>query len=185
MANFWEEIYEKFKKQLFGCAMKLVNGDVYLAEDLLQETLFRALRYATNPEVIDNPLGYLLRVMRHTFFTWKRKEGTATMVSLDELLSQEDEVRRVKIVEPSVDPVAQQILEQEELVEQYRALRGPLKEREDILLRLHLQGYTCDEIGEKLGEDARLIKSDLNAVRTKVRARILSALKKQDKKNRD
>lgn len=177
--NFWEECYESFKKPLLACALKLVNGRTCDADDLVQETIYRAIRYSTNPEGINNPLGYLLRIMRNSWFTKLRKERSTTMVSLDELLSQEDEERRTKIVEPAVDPVAQRILEHEELKAQFSAMRGPLKEREDLLLGLYLEGYNCEEIAERLGEDVRLIRSDLNAVRTKVRTRIMNALGKQ------
>lgn len=177
--NFWGECYEKFKKQLVGCALKLVKGSTYDADDLVQETICRALLYSTNYKEINNPLGYLLRVMRNIWFTKRRKEKFALMVSLDELLNQEGEERRAKIVEPAMDPVAQRILEHEELKEQFSAMRGPLTEREDLLLGLYLEGYSCNDIAERLGEDVRLIRSDLNAVRTKVRTRIINALSKQ------
>lgn len=179
--NLWEEIYESCKTPLRYNALKLAKGRTYDAEELLQETFCRALRYRPNPKGLRKPLAYLRRIMRNIWITKQEKKEDAMTLSLDELLSQEDEERRIKFVEPSVDPVAERILEHKELLEKFRAARGPLKERESHLIERHLRGYACEEIAEELHEDVRLTKSDLNAVRTKVRARIQSALEKQDK----
>lgn len=174
--DFWEECYKRCKKTLLACALKLVNGKCE-ADDLIQETFYRALLYSKNPQEIKNPLGYLLRIMRNVHFSKWRKES-ANMVSLDELLSQEGEERRTKFVEPAVEPDVQRILENKELMAQFSVMRGPLNAREERLLELYLDGYSCDEIAKQLGEDVRAIRSDLNAVRTKVRARIRRALGK-------
>jgi DNA-directed RNA polymerase specialized sigma24 family protein len=179
--NPWEDIYENCKTSLRYNALKLTKGRTYDAEELLQETFYRALRYCTNPEELRKPLAYLLRIMHNIWNTKQGKREDAITLSLDELLSQEDEERRVKFVEPSVDPVAERILEHKELWEEFKVVRGPLKERETFLIERHLQGYACDEIADEIGEDVRLTTSDLNAVRTKVRARIQSASEKQGK----
>lgn len=60
-------VCEEFMQRLTAYALRLANGRSYNADDLVQETVCRALLYAANPEKIHNPLGYLLRMMRPTY----------------------------------------------------------------------------------------------------------------------
>jgi DNA-binding CsgD family transcriptional regulator len=89
------------------------------------------------------------------------------MDSLDDLQSQ-----KALKNHPTVEPDVLRILENDELKAELRANQGPLTPREKQLLELHLEGYKCDEIADRLNEDVRLIRADLNAVRNKVHQRI-------------
>jgi RNA polymerase sigma factor (sigma-70 family) len=165
---YLEKAYKDFYQRLFSFARRLVNGKSYDAEDLMQETFCRALMYPADPKGISNPLGYLARVMRNAWRDRWVKEHTAETDSLDELLAGD----RARIAEPAVEPDVQRILENEELMAQMKVKQGPLNSREELLLKLHLQGFKCNQIAARLGEDVRLTRSDLNAVRAKVRYRV-------------
>lgn len=165
---YLEKAYKDFQKPLFSRARRLANGRLYDAEDLMQETFCRALIYPSDPEEIGNPLGYLLRVMRNVWRDKWVKEQTEITDSLDDLL----ENGRVRSAEPVVESDIQRILENEELMAKMEVKQGPLNSREKLLLKLHLEGFKCNEIAARLNEDVRLVRSDLNAVRTKVRYRL-------------
>jgi RNA polymerase sigma factor (sigma-70 family) len=165
---YLERAYEDYKQPLFSRARRLANGRLSDAEDLMQEMFCRALTYPANPEEIGNPLGYLLRVMRNAWRDKWVKEHTEITDSLDELRSGD----RSRIAEPAVESDVQRNLENEELRAEMKVKQGPLTNREELLLQLHLDGLKCKEIASRLNEDVRVIRSDLNAVRTKVRYRI-------------
>jgi RNA polymerase sigma factor (sigma-70 family) len=175
-ALYWTKVCEDFMQRLIAYALRLANGRAYDAEDLVQETICRALVYSKNPEEIKNPLGYLLRIMRNIWITKWRKENTANMESLDTL-------QNTKTLKnhPTVAPEVFRILENEELAESLRVLPGPLTTREKLLLGLYLKGYNCKEMGQILNEDARVTRSDLNAVRSKVHQRIKRGNKRPEK----
>ena len=172
---FWEKTCEKLHQRLTAKALWLANGRSYDAEDLVQETVLRALTYLRNPNDITNALGYLLSIMRNIWITRWHKEGTANTVSLDELLSNEAQQNQRRSVEPAVEPDVLQFLENNERKAEMRAKQGKLTPREKLLLKLYLECYNCKEIADKLHEDVRLVRSDLNAVRTKVRSRLIKA----------
>jgi DNA-directed RNA polymerase specialized sigma24 family protein len=77
-----------------------------------------------------------------------------------------------RLKHPAIEPDVLRILENEDLLKQLSDKRGPLTPREQLLLTKHLEGYNCAEIAAVLGEDKRLTRSDLNAVRVKVRYRL-------------
>jgi RNA polymerase sigma factor (sigma-70 family) len=171
---YWEKAYKDFQQPLSARARRLANGRLYDAEDYMQETFCRALTYARDPEEISNPLGYLLRVMRHVWIDKWASEQTGITDSLEELLSGD----RPRNAEPAMESDIQRILENEQLRAKMEVQQGPLNSREKLLLKLHLEGYKCKEIAKKLNEDVRLTRSDLNAVRTKIRYRLRNRLEK-------
>lgn len=164
---YWTKVCEDFMQRLIAYALRLVNGRTYDADDLVQETICRALLYSKNPEEIKNPLGYLLRMMRNIWIKKWHKENTAHMESLETL----QQTKALKN-HPTVAPEVFRLLENEELAEALKILLRALTTRERRLLKLYLQGYSCKEMAQRLDEDVRLTRSDLNAVKTKVRLRI-------------
>ena len=161
---FWVKSLEDSDEILKAYARGLANGRTYDAEDLVQETACRALSCSKEPCEIMNPAGYLLRIMRNIWIDKWAGENSANMESLEKLL---DAGRH-----PAVEPVVEQSLESRELQDEMSVRGGPLTPRESLLLELHLRGYNCKEIAERLGENVRLTRSDLNAVKSKVRYRL-------------
>lgn len=170
---FWEKACQEFMPRLIACALRLANGRIYDSEDLVQGTVLRALMYAKDPQETRSPFGYLLSIMRSLWITKWHKEDTAKTDSLDELLSKEAQQHQHSSAEPAVESDILQILENDELRAEIRAKQGPLTPRETLLLALYLEGYKCKEIADKLNEDVGRVRSDLNAMRTKVRNRLI------------
>ena len=166
-ALYWANACQESMQRLHTYAMRLANGRSYDAEDLVQETICRALTYSKEPESIRNPLGYLLRMLRSIWITKWHKENTANMKSLDELQS-ESGLKNYPAVEPDVF----RILENEEFALKLKAIPGPLTAREKELLKLYLEAYSCKEMAELLNEDVRVTRYDLNAVKNKLKQRI-------------
>lgn len=166
-ALYWTQVCEDFMQRLTAYALRLVNGRTYDADDLVQETIYRALLYSKNPQEIKNPLGYLLHIMRNIWITKWHKENSANMDSLEALQN-----TKAWKNHPTVAPDVLRTLESEELAKLLRVLLKPLTAREKRLLKLYFKGYSCKEAAEILKEDVRLTRSDLNAVKSKVRQRI-------------
>jgi len=174
---FWAQTCKDSYHRLISAARRLAPNNAYEAEDLAQETVCRALTYSKNPKEISNPFGYLLRVMRNVWIDKRVHEHRETTESLDELLNSD----RARFSEPAIEPDILRILENEELMARMKVMKGPLTKREWLLLKLYLEGFSCEEIAAKLDEDVRLTRSDLNAVRTKVRYRLQNKFKAKTK----
>lgn len=166
-ALYWAKACEDYMQRLIAYALRLANGRRYDADDLVMETVCRALIYSRNPEGIRNPLGYLLRIMRNTWITKRHTENTANTESLEELQS-----NRALKNHPTAEPDVFRVLENEEFEFKLRNLPGSLTTREKELLTLYLRGYTVKEIADILNEDVRVMRSDLKKVKSKVRSRL-------------
>ena len=166
-ALYWAKASEDYMQRLMAYALRLASGRRYDADDLVMETICRALIYAENPEVIRSPLGYLLRIMRNIWVTKWRTENTANTESLDELQS-----NRALLNHPTVEPDVFRTLENKEYESRLRKLAGFLPAREKELLRLYLEGYTVKEMADTLNEDVRVTRSDLNNIKSKLRIRL-------------
>lgn len=165
--EFWEQAHQKHYKPLcYLCSRRLTNGDLAKAEDIVSEAFLRAMDFVENTEAIENPFGYLWKVSQRVWSAKRHKERSDKMESL-ELLS--------AAKHPTIEPAAFRILENQEYREMIRVEQGRLTPRESRLLELHLQANTCDEIASELAEDVRLTRTDLNAVRNKVRYRLRRA----------
>lgn len=163
---FWSEAYDGYFDRLCAYARhRLTRGNWTEAEDVVSEAFLRVMRYSERPEEITNVLSYLLKMVQHIFRDRWRAENVQRKESLDDLVGMGRD--------PAVEPEVFRVLESEELRAEMMVSRGPLSSREKLLLTLHLQGYTADEIASRLGENIRMTRSDLNALRAKVRYRLM------------
>lgn len=163
---FWSEAYDGYFDRLCAYARhRLTRGNRTEAEDVVSEAFLRVMRYSERPEDITNVLSYLLKMVQHIFRDRWRAEKVQREESLDDIVGMGRD--------PAVEPEVFRVLESEELRAEMMVSRGPLSSREKLLLTLHLQGYTADGIASRLGEDIRMTRSDLNALRAKVRYRLM------------
>ena len=125
------QVCEEFMQRLRAYALRLVNGRTYDADDLVQETIYRALLYSTDPSKVRNPLAYLFAIMRRRWSTKWRQENSANMDSLETLHN-----TKAWKNQPTVAPDALRILENEDLLKALRILLKHLNARERRLLRL-------------------------------------------------
>jgi RNA polymerase sigma factor (sigma-70 family) len=169
-ALYWTNVYKALWSRLLAYALVLTNGNHCYAEDLVQEAFCRVFKYLTNPERIKNPFAYLKTIIQHIWVTNWRRERTAITVSWDELLSKD------ATQEPAMQPDVERILLNDELRDLMNDWKGPLTADEQELLRLHLEGFSCQEIAEQFGQDVPLIRVKLNALVSKVRSRIIKRM---------
>ncbi len=161
---FWERACDDAKQQLISYARRLAKGRVYDADDLFQDTVCRIFVYLKNPEDIRNPVAYLLRTMRNVWLDKRRQEDSSNIESLDDMLNEHRH--------PTVDPQVTRLLENNDLKNEMQAGKGPLSREEKQLLSLYLEGYKCGEIAGRMNWDVYRTRSELNAVKAKVRYRL-------------
>jgi RNA polymerase sigma factor (sigma-70 family) len=165
--EFWARSFEDSDGKLLSYANKLTNRMVFDAEDLVQETLYRVLCHARQPNAIKNPTAYLRRTMKNIWIDRWKKENRANVESLEFLKSREDVVSKYHVVPGVLD-----VLERNELKREFYCRQGHLTVREKTLLDLHLQGNTCQDIADSLREDVSATRIALNAVKNKIRYRV-------------
>jgi RNA polymerase sigma factor (sigma-70 family) len=170
--DFWIAICEKYVLIMIAYARKLVNGREYDAEDLVQETKYRALAASKDPATIKKtPLAYLKGIMRNAWIDKWKSENSANMESI------EYPPGSAKQKQIAVEPIFAQLLECTEAKEKMLPQMGPLTPREATLLKLYLLKKKCGEIADIMGEDVRIIQTDLNRIRNKVNYRLKSKKK--------
>jgi RNA polymerase sigma factor (sigma-70 family) len=162
----WEDLYEQSRKRLFARACRFANGNAALAEDFVQEAFVRVLSSPTIPGELKIPLAYLLRVLRTVAIDHVRKAGRARLESLDDA----DNVELQNEL-PITQPTIQRDLENEESLNAIRQHPAGLSSRERRLFDLVAEGNSCADISETLAEDPRITRSDLNALKAKIKYR--------------
>jgi RNA polymerase sigma factor (sigma-70 family) len=166
----WLQACEDNYPRLRSYAWRLAgSGDV--ADDIANETVVKILRLLPNPEAIRNKLNYLLRSVHNTWVDWVKEKSQLKTISIDD--PDNTEVHAMAAPERDADIDAKN----EALRLAVRIEMRRLTQRERDVLKLFLEGFTCDEIGTQLGEDSRVISYELNAVRTKVRYRLKKHLR--------
>jgi len=158
----WDDIYENLYERLYSVAARLAHGRTELAEDLVQETLVRVLQSSYHPNELKAPLAYLFRIMRNIMIDQARKAKTVLFEDYSD-----DELQKQL---PHYEPGIQRKLENEELLAT-RLKSTDLSSREKLLLVLMAEGNDSKEISTVLNEDIRIIRTDLNALKAKIRYR--------------
>ncbi len=132
------------------------------AEDLVQETLLKALRYFHQYRPGTNPRAWLARILKNTFISaWRSRGGSNQRV----MSTLEDAPDLTAPDTPSnpVSPVqALRLREQATAVE--TVFRG-VPERYRDTLRLHFAGFSYKEIAERLGVPLGTVMSRLHRAR--------------------
>ncbi len=168
---------QKYHQHLLSYCLNL-TGKMNDAEDLAQDTILRVLSLKTDFTDINRPLGYLYTTCRNVWIdNWRKtkKHKSVELFSLNDLGDKEGNVTERFI--PSVAPDVLKSLELLELRTRVDMLSRDLSDQESVILRLHLEGLDCKEIGESLNKDPKLVAYELNAVRAKVRYRIQKQLR--------
>jgi RNA polymerase sigma factor (sigma-70 family) len=162
---FWSQACVDNYPRLRSYAWRLAdNGDI--AEDVVQDTVLKILRLVPNPETIGHKLNYLLRSVHNTWVDWLKEHDQFVTTSIDDPDNQE--VHAMAAPERDADIDAQ--TEAFRLAMQIELRR--LNQREKDILERYLEGFACDEIAARMGEDVRVISYELNAIKTKVRYRV-------------
>jgi RNA polymerase sigma factor (sigma-70 family) len=162
----WEDLYEQSRKRLFARACRSTNGNAALAEDFVQETFVRGMNSCEDPGKLKIPLAYLYRVLRTVAIDHARRESHARLESLDD-----DNNVELQNELPVRQPTIQRELENEETLNAIRQHPAGLSSRERRLFELLAEGDSCADISETLDQDPRIIRSDINSLKAKLKYR--------------
>jgi RNA polymerase sigma factor (sigma-70 family) len=153
-ATFWEQAYlDNFDPLCSRASRQLTRGNVVEAEDTVSEAFARAMRYAVNPEIIENTFSYLWTVVRRVWTTQKTSRDAA-VESLDGLNAETvDSLSAIR-----VEPEVLRTLEQEDNRQQLKLKLGPLTLEERQMVDFYLKGYSWSEMAEERGEDVKQVR---------------------------
>ncbi len=99
----FEEIYDNYFRDVYIFSLSL-SSDPSIAEEITQETFFKALRSIDQFDGKKDIKAWLFTIAKNAFFTYRRKSGKVTPLDentrasdspLDELLEDEDMAFRV------------------------------------------------------------------------------------------
>jgi DNA-directed RNA polymerase specialized sigma24 family protein len=111
------------------------------------------MRYAVNPEIIENTFSYLWTVVRRVWTTQKTSRDAA-VESLDGLNAETvDSLSAIR-----VEPEVLRTLEQEDNRQQLKLKLGPLTLEERQMVDFYLKGYSWSEMAEERGEDVKQVR---------------------------
>ena len=162
----WEELFLEFYSWMCAYARSLYRGHVDRAEDLVHETILRILKCPRQPGDLTSPRAYVITTMRSAFLDALKKSIRAPLESLDD--PQNAGLQKNLVSQSKV----QRNLERQELLDAIRQEMARLSPRERRLLELLLEGKSPEEISEILEEDVRIIRVDVNALKSKLRYRL-------------
>jgi len=163
----WEDLCLQFYPRLSAHARRLTHGNIERAEDLVQETMVRILGCDRPSSEIQTPLAYAFTIMKNALRDQIRKSTRRQIVSLDDPLNVELQKQL-----PVIQPTVQRDLENKGLLKAVKLKGGRLTGREGRLLELMADGKDAGQIADIFEEDIRIIKSDCNALKAKLRYRL-------------
>lgn len=139
----------QLKPQLIGFALKLTSNQQD-ANDLFQETAYRALKHKSHFQPGTNMAGWLLTIMRNVFINqYRRKKRRAI------LLDHSDSQFLLQSGNASEMNNGELKLLYDDVKELIEALDKGMKEP----FLMHFAGYKYDEIAEKMGLPLGTVKS--------------------------
>ena len=149
-----EMLYHAYQRPLAAYLARLVD-DREAAEDLCQDTFFKALRCWHQHDPAANPVAWLYRIATNTAYDYlrrRRRARIAPLVAAEELAGACLLERNVDSCEPVRDALAQ-------LPEHYRA---------PLLMQVYA-GHSTNEIAERLGCTPDAVKMRLLRARARLR----------------
>ncbi len=148
---------EEHIRALRRYALALVGNSV-IADDLVQESLKRALTYQRDGQEIHNLRSYLLTILHHVridYIKSERRRGETLSLGNDMQLS---------IPAPQLDHI--------ECREVAEAIRTLPEDQREVLLLVGLEGVSYQEATEILGVPLGTVMSRLNRSRNAIKSRL-------------
>lgn len=145
----FEEIYTRYYKEVYYYLLSL-NGSSDLAEELTQETFYRAMKSISRFRG-ECALGtWLCQIAKHTYFTWKKKhERELVSENPTEITGGETEGRGRDI--PHMPQTEETVLRHQESLEVYRVLHKLEEPYKEVFTLRTLGELSYREIGEIFG----------------------------------
>jgi RNA polymerase sigma factor (sigma-70 family) len=163
---FWEQAFTDNYPRLRSYARRL-TGDTDEALCVTHDAVCKVLKSSPDPARIVNTIGYLFTSVHNAWADLLKTKSKAKTISLDD---PDNEEIHSELVAPDRDICIE--FDNETYRRALAVVIKRLNAREKLLLQYFLEGYTCPEIAEKLNEDERLTRSDLNALRIKVKSQL-------------
>lgn len=147
----FQALYDKYRRTVFAYFMRHIGGNAEIADDLTQDTFYRAFRSFENFRLTNASYGtYLLRVAHNVLVNHFRKRQ---FLSLVEEPVQEDMAAEA----PQIS---------EDALWQLPTLRAAERK---ILAMKYQEGYSVHEIATTLGKSENAVKLHLSRARKKLR----------------
>ncbi len=130
-----------------------MTGNIFDAEDLVQETYIRAYRFFHTFESGSNSKAWIYRIMKNLFINFSRKKTNHVFISLDDTI---------------IEPVAKS---DDSSVLQYdiNRIMSNFKDEHRLVILLYLQEFTMIEISKSLNWPIGTVKSRLHRARKEFR----------------
>lgn len=157
----------RYDSKLYGFAMNLTR-DTQDANDLMQETIFRAFKNRAGFRAGSNFKAWISMIMRNTFINWHRKDKRRW--GFEKELTNDFSNSPVNSIVGNEGESNQML---EELNEMIKELNDDL--RTSFLLRY--MGYKYEEIAQKLNLPLGTVKSKIFYAKKQLRAKVRSAYK--------
>lgn len=163
----WTALYLRFRPFVYALAYRRTNGSADLARDAVQETFLRLVKYCPFHKLTDADdfRAYLAVVIRNVVAILRHRERPSEESA--GLLGSPDS----DLAEPVLLPHGETI----ELRQLLRRALAELPPEERRALALRLEGYSLQEIADRLGISANNAAVRLHRIRAKLRRH--SALK--------
>lgn len=175
----WSSVITADYLSALNFARKRVRNSDF-AEDIVVAAAVKLLNVLPDHRRINSRYrrNYWFRVVVNQTRDHLREHGkeAAMFIQLDAPLNENEdgEEQYLQVPDPCSNP--EEILEMKEEAESLRARfesrRGKLTEREQALLKLGCEGLTNDEIAVELGENVKVIRVEINALKSKLRYRL-------------
>ncbi|HEV8673373.1 MAG TPA: sigma-70 family RNA polymerase sigma factor [Methylomirabilota bacterium] len=166
------DIAPDFREQALTHLDALHNFALYLtrrppdAEDLVQETYLRALRFAHQFQPGTHLRAWLFQILRNTFLTFYRRESRELAVLDKEVVDGPEELWDVQVPATPASGIGT-------AVDLERAIRELPEEFRSVLLFADLEGFTLVEIAQIMDTPVGTVKSRLFRARRLVRRRLI------------
>ena len=120
-------IYKRYYRDVYGFCMRLCEGHPEMAEDICQETFFRALKNADSFRGDSKVMSWLCQITKNTYISHLRKDK--------HLLKSSDMEMLLENV-ASVEETTQERLEDKESVEEIKRIMNDLEPPYDEVFRM-------------------------------------------------
>lgn len=161
---YWNIVFDPPDRRLFYAAMLFTKNNSWDAEDMVQGIVCRMLHYCPDPAGVKDVLSYVIGSMRLGMLSEIGRKAGIREMSIDHEEDGESSTAEL----PDLTPDVLSTLQSRELIDIIKADPGPMTDLEGKIFRLFLLDLKCSEIAKALNLDQRIVRYELNNLRTKI-----------------